>query len=277
MKKKRIIFIGSNSFIAKNVIKDLSNFNYHIIKVNRQLIDLEKQNSIKKINNIIKNDDIVFFAAGIVPVKNNKMLLKNIKMIDNFINGSINKKIKHFYYLSSDAVYSDSMKPLNEKSQTKPDNFHGLMHLSRENIIKNTFKKSRITIFRPTLVFGSDDPHNGYGPNSFYRLAKNNKNIRLYGQGEEKRDHIFISDLSKLICRCINKNLVGDFNLATGKLYSFMNIANFIKTKFKVDIITTERYSPMPHNGYRAFQVNKIKLISKNFKYTTIEKWLKSI
>ena len=81
-----------------------------------------------------------------------------------------------------------------------------------------------------------------------------------------------------MICKCINKNLVGDFNLATGKLYSFMKIANIIKSKFNiVDIITTERNSPMPHNGYRAFQVNKIKLISNNFRFTTIEKWVKSL
>ena len=242
MTKTRIIFIGSNSFIAKNVINELSKFNYNIVKITRKLIDLDKQTSIKKLHSIIKDGDIIFFAAGIVPVKNNLMLLKNIKMIDNFIKGVDTIKIKHIYYLSSDAVYSDSMKPLNESSLTKPDNFHGLMHLSREFILKNTFKNTDLTIFRPTLVFGIDDPHNGYGPNSFYRLAKNSKNIILFGNGEERRDHIFVGDLSKLISKCINKNMAGDFNLATGNLYSFMDIAQIIKSKFKLlDILSTER------------------------------------
>jgi UDP-glucose 4-epimerase len=278
MTKTRIIFIGSNSFIAKNVINELSKFNYNIVKITRKLIDLDKQTSIKKLHSIIKDGDIIFFAAGIVPVKNNLMLLKNIKMIDNFIKGVDTIKIKHIYYLSSDAVYSDSMKPLNESSLTKPDNFHGLMHLSREFILKNTFKNTDLTIFRPTLVFGIDDPHNGYGPNSFYRLAKNSKNIILFGNGEERRDHIFVGDLSKLISKCINKNMAGDFNLATGNLYSFMDIAQIIKSKFKLlDILSTERKSLMPHNGYRAFKINKINAISNNFKFTTIEKWIKSL
>ena len=278
MTKTRIIFIGSNSFIAKNVINELSKFNYNIVKITRKLIDLDKQTSIKKLHSIIKDGDIIFFSSGIVPVKNNLMLLKNIKMIDNFIKGGDTIKIKHIYYLSSDAVYSDSMKPLNESSLTKPDNFHGLMHLSREFILKNTFKNTDLTIFRPTLVFGIDDPHNGYGPNSFYRLAKNSKNIILFGNGEERRDHIFVGDLSKLISKCINKNMAGDFNLATGNLYSFMDIAQIIKSKFKLlDILSTERKSLMPHNGYRAFKINKINAISNNFKFTTIEKWIKSL
>ena len=32
--------------------------------------------------------------------------------------------------------------------------------------------------YRLSLIFGSEDPHNGYGPNSFMRLVKSNKNIK---------------------------------------------------------------------------------------------------
>ena len=28
-----------------------------------------------------------------------------------------------------------------------------------------------VGILRPTLVYGANDPHNGYGPNRFRRLA----------------------------------------------------------------------------------------------------------
>ena len=278
MTQKRIVFVGSGSFIAVNVIKELKNYNYKIIKLPRSLVDLEKKSSIKKIDKLIKDNDRIFFAAGQVPVKNNKMFLKNINMIQNFSKAINNKKINHFFYLSSDAVYSDLMKPLTELSKKKPDNHHGLMHLLRENIIKKTFSKSKITIFRPTLVYGIDDPHNGYGPNKFIRLAKNKNNIKLFGNGEERRDHIFIGDLSKLICKCINKNLIGEFNLATGLLYSFMDISKIIQIKYTdIKILTSIRKGLMPHNGYRSFNINKINFISKNFKFITIEKWVKSL
>ena len=37
---------------------------------------------------------------------------------------------------------------------------------------------------RPTLIYGTDDPHNSYGPNN-NRLATKNEDIILYGEGEE--------------------------------------------------------------------------------------------
>ena len=275
---KRILFIGSNSFIAKNVIKVLSEYKYKIIKIPRQSVDLEKNNSITKLSKLIKDNDRIFFAAGRVPAKNKNMMLRNIKMIKNFSKAITNKKINHFYYLSSDAVYSDSMKRINEKSKTAPDNFHGLMHLKRESYIKKYFCNTKLTIFRPTLVFGEDDPHNGYGPNKFLRLAKHNKDIELFGLGEERRDHIYVKDLSQLICKCINKNLVGEYNLVTGRLYTFMGIAKIIQTKYKnLNIITSIRKGKMPHNGYRAFNNNKLNLISKDFKFKSIENWVKSL
>ena len=275
---KRIVFVGSNSFIAKNVISELSKKKYEIIKINRKKVNLENKNLKKKLNKFIKDDDEIFFAAGKVPTKDQNMLLQNIKMLENFTLALDDKKIGHFFYLSSDAVYSDSMKRLHEKSKTKPDNFHGLMHLTRETYIKKYFKNSKVTIFRPTLVFGKDDPHNGYGPNKFLRLAEKSKDIVLFGKGEERRDHIYIKDLSKLICKCINKNLVGEFNLCTGRTYSFLKIAKIIKSKYqKSNILFTNRVGKMPHNGYRAFNIKKLNFISKKFKFTSIEKWIKSL
>ena len=41
----------------------------------------------------------------------------------------------------------------------------------RENILK--LLNIKLCIVRPTLVYGANDPHNGYGPNKFIRLAHN--------------------------------------------------------------------------------------------------------
>ena len=117
MNKKRIVFIGSKSFIAKNVINDLKKFNYSIIKIPRTLVNLESKKSIKQLDKLIKNNDWIFFASGKVPVKNDSMYKKNIKMIENFCSAILSKNINHFFYLSSDAVYSDSLRPLSEKSK----------------------------------------------------------------------------------------------------------------------------------------------------------------
>ena len=187
----------------------------------------------------------------------------NLKKIVN------NKKVKNFIYISSDAVYTDTKKKINENSKCLPGSLHGLMHLVREKIFTEIFGKT-ILILRPTLLFGSKDTHNGYGPNMFTRLAKKNKTIKLYGKGEERRDHLFIDDLIRIIFEAILKNKKGIFNISTGKVLSFFEIAkNIIKvTNSKSKIIFIKRNGPPHHLGLRQFDIKKIK---KNFPKSKIK------
>ena len=55
-----------------------------------------------------------------------------------------------------------------------------------------------IVVLRPSPLYGVADPHNGYGPNRFSRLAAQGGEITLFGEGEEKRDHVFVEDLGEI-------------------------------------------------------------------------------
>ena len=166
---------------------------------------------------------------------------------------------------------------INEKSLVLPDSLHGLMHYSREIMLKNIINK-KLCIIRPTLVYGKNDPHNGYGPNQFCKLMKKNKDINIFGKGEELRDHIYISDLSKLIYQCLINNYVGVINAVTGTAVSFYEIAKFFKNKNnKIKIINIPRTQKMPHNGFRLFDNKKIKKLFYNFHFTKIKVGLNRI
>ena len=52
---------------------------------------------------------------------------------------------------------------------------------SAKKLVKNNIQ---LSIIRPTLIYGNKDPHNGYGPNQFFRLAHSNKNIRPTNHGK---------------------------------------------------------------------------------------------
>ena len=82
------------------------------------------------------------------------------------------------------------------------------MHLMRENILKRSFNKKKLVIVRPTLVYGKGDTHSGYGPNLFIKRAKKNKNIILFGNGEELWDHIWINNLSDIIVKFLKKEVL---------------------------------------------------------------------
>ena len=201
------------------------------------------------------------------------MLNKNLEICMNVFKILKQKKINYLLYVSSDAVYSDTNKLISENSITKPDNLHGFMHLMRENILK--LLKIKLCVVRPTLVYGTNDPHNGYGPNQFIRLAQSNKNIQLFGKGEEKRDHIHINDVGIAIYNLINRRYVGTVNLVSGNVISFFDIAKKITNIYKVNLSFKKRKGPMPHNGYRAFNNNLLKKIfAGKQKITSLVDWI---
>ena len=182
MKKKRIVVLGKNSFVASKLIKLLIKNNHDFLAISKKKIDLTKNTSVKKLNKIINSNDIFVFISAIAPVKNFKMLNQNLNICQNVFKVLKEKKIKYLLYVSSDAVYSDSKVPIDEKSKTEPENLHGFMHLMRENILR--LLGIKMCIVRPTLVYGSNDPHDGYGPNKFIRNAQSKKYIKLFGKGE---------------------------------------------------------------------------------------------
>ena len=135
-KNNRIVILGGNSFVASNLISLLKKNKIKFLPFFKKNIDLTKVNSIQKLTKILKKDDILVFISAIAPVKNYKMLIQNLDMCMNVFEVLKKKKIDYLLYVSSDAVYSDSLKPLNENSDTSPDNLHGAMHLIREEMLK---------------------------------------------------------------------------------------------------------------------------------------------
>ena len=85
-----------------------------------------------------------------------------------------------------------------------------------------------------------------------------NEDIQIFGNGEERRDHIFVDDVVEIICRVILRKSIGSINAVTAKLITFLEIEKMkIKKNFK--IIKLKRNGKMLHNGYREFNVNELK------------------
>lgn len=269
---KRIVLFGSNGFVSSSIKKYLKKVKYNFIVLGSKRYDLTNLKNIKKINKILSNDDIILFTSSIAPSKTFQEFNKNITMSLNMIKAIGEKKINKFVYLSSDAVYKDTKSPINEKTEAVPTTLHGLMHVTRERIFSSFFYKKMLVV-RPTLIYGENDPHNGYGPNSFIRLAKKNLNIKLFGKGEERRDHININTVVILILDLIKKDKFGVFNLCSGSVISFNNLAKkiikIIGSKSK--IIYTKRVGPMHHLGLRQFDIKKLKKIKFKHEISKIE------
>src|ERR1700733_14547904 len=85
-----------------------------------------------------------------------------------------------------------------------------------------------LLFLRPCAVYGANDTHNSYGPNRFIRSGLKDGKITLFGFGEEKRDHVYVEDLSRLVELCLLHRSEGTLNLVSGTAVSFYDVAERI-------------------------------------------------
>ena len=128
-------------------------------------------------------------------------------------------------------------------------------------------------ILRPTLVYGAGDPHNGYGPNRFRRQANRGETIVLFGEGEERRDHVDVDDIAEIVRLVLDHRSAGVLNIATGTVASFRALAEkaVALSARQVAIKSSPRNGPMPHNGYRPFDPAATLKAFPGFRYTAID------
>jgi len=268
----RVVILGANGFVGGATRKILASQGIEILAPRRQELNLLDENADKKLAEILTPTDSLLIACGEVPTRNNKMLEHNISMITSVCTALESVSPAHVMYLSSDAVYADSKSPLNETSWAQPDSLHGIMHLAREVMLANTYN-GPLGILRPTLIYGQNDPHNGYGPNRFRRLAAEGKDIVLFGEGEERRDHVLVDDVAELLVRMLTHKSQGVLNAGTGTVTSFKEIAEIVVSHFSSPpaIKSSPRKGAMPHDGYRPFDAAACKAAFVDFKFTELK------
>ena len=277
-KPKRVVVLGAAGFVAAACCSQIESLGVTILALPRTELDLNAPNAGELLANILKPDDSLLFVAAKAPVKTELMLIENVQMASAVCEALKESPVRHLVYISSDAIYADSDAPLNEDSCAQPRSLHGIMHLTREVMLSNAYQ-GPLCLLRPTLIYGSGDPHNGYGPNRFIRQAKNGEVIPLFGEGEERRDHVWIEDVAELTCRVLYHQSTGTLNIATGNVVSFREIAEHAKHLFssKSKVILSKRSGPMPHNGYRAFDPAVTSTAFPDFNYMPLSEGLHKI
>ena len=221
----RVVVLGGGGFIGGAIVRRLKESGIACTSLGRPDFDLLKPGAAERLAQTLGNQDTLIFVSAKAPCKDMDMLKDNNEMAHAVLAALRKKPVAHLVYISSDAVYKDSTNPLTEDSCAEPGSLNGVMHLTREVALRQGFA-GPVAAVRATLVYGLDDPHNGYGPNRFRRLAALGQEIVLFGEGEEQRDHVHVEDLAELVKK---------------DLSSVSNIKG------------TPRAGPMPHNGLRPF------------------------
>jgi UDP-glucose 4-epimerase len=263
---RRVVVMGAAGFVGGAVAGRLSADGVPMLALGRREIDLLAPDAATRLAAMLQPGDAFIAVSARAPCKNADMLVENMIMARAMARALADSPVAHVVNISSDAIYVDSAEPLTESSCAAPGSLHGVMHLARELVLRSEVK-APLAMLRPTLIYGAADPHNGYGPNKFRRQIARGEDIVLFGEGEERRDHVFIDDVAEIIARALYRRSSGELNIASGEVHSFRDIAEKLAQLAgkSVKIKGSPRTGPMPHNGYRAFDISACRTAFPDF------------
>ena len=272
----RVVVLGASGFIGNAIAGRLAAERVQVMAFGRNEIDLIERDAGERLARLLQKTDALVMVSARAPCKTPQMLLDNIQMMGAVCTALGRSPVAHVIYISSDAVYHDALTPLSEDSPAAPTSLHGAMHVAREQMLKAAVGRIPLAVLRPTLVYGAADPHNGYGPNRFRRLANRGEPIVLFGEGEERRDHVDVDDVAAIAWRVLAQRSEGTLNVATGVVTSFRAMAEQVValSARKVAISASPRSGLMPHNGYRAFDPQNTLAAFPDFRYTPLSEGL---
>jgi len=255
-KPNRVVVLGATGFVARALIRHLSELGIDHLAMGSQQVDLLQGESVEKLRAILRTEDALVITSALTPEKgkDTRTFMKNLAMVNHLCLLFDNLKCSHVVYLSSDAVYDDQVALVRENTPCTGVGLYGLMHVTREQMLRFALSEPNIPlcIVRPCAIYGAGDTHNSYGPNRFVRTAIQDRKITLFGNGEEQRDHIYIKDVCRFLALCLQRRTEGAVNIVTGKAISFRDLAQSIVrlASSPVQMECLPRATPITHRHF---------------------------
>jgi len=220
-----ILITGSNGLIGKSLTKELLRYKNKLICIDKTIAKNDFKNmKIKKIRLDILNkkellrklknfnlDLIIHLGAflGVSDTEKNefKCLNTNIEGTKNILELGKKLHIKRIIFASSSEVYGDGYKSImNEKDKLIPKSSYGISKLTAEAFVKAHSIKCKINynILRFFNIYGPNQRKNFVIPKLITNV-KNNRNLKIYGTGNQVRCFCHINDAVRAIHLIIQK------------------------------------------------------------------------
>ncbi len=192
---------------------------------------------------IVDRVDVVYHQAAVPGVRSSwgknfdQYTVNNVNATQILLEACKSKGIKKFIYASSSSVYGDAMVlPVKESSLKLPVSPYGVTKLAGENLASLYFKCYGIPTvsLRYFTVYGP-----GQRPDmAFHRFISailDEREIEIYGSGEQTRDFTYIDDVVEANIRVLPKGKEGTiYNIGGGsriKLIESLKIIEEISGK----------------------------------------------
>ena len=265
--KSKIYVAGHKGLVGSAIVRKLKQKGYkNIIFRSKKQLDLKNQ---KKVHSFLKRNkpDFIFIAAAKVGgiYSNDKyraeFIFDNLSIQTNLINSAYLCGIKDLIFLGSSCVYPRNCKqPIKESyllngALEKTNDAYAIAKIAGIKMCEsyNIQYKTNYKCLMPTNTFGPNDNYNDLNSHFFPALIKkahdlklnNKKELTLWGNGQTKREVIYVDDLADACIFFMKKRFSESvLNIGTGKDYSIKHYAKMIvnqvipknKIKLKYDL-----------------------------------------
>ena len=154
----------------------------------------------------------------------------NIRGFLNVLDGARRAKVSRFVYASSAAVYgAPKCLPLDEASTVAPLSPFGLEKSINDQyaaLYRQLYNLSTLGL-RYFNVYGPrQDPSSPYAGviSRFAAAMKKGEDLRVFGDGAQTRDFIFVKDVARVNLNALKKPATGVCNIATGKSVTLLDL-----------------------------------------------------
>jgi len=177
---------------------------------------------------------------------------------------------ENFIFASSASTYGIVNKTSKEEDELNPANSYAFSKLMMENLIKNYKGKFKNLIgFRFFNVYGHNEFFKNKSASMVYQLIqqiKNNRTVKLFKNGQQKRDFIYVKDVVDCLIHSLDKDKEYEiYNLGTGKSIDFNSIVKIIGQILKINPII--EYVDCPYNFFQTFTEADISKLNIDLKY----------
>lgn len=221
----KILVTGINGNLSQHIISNAKNYT----------VEGLSRNDWDKLDEKLSNVDAIIHAAGDIRTSVNNVPVSNIDSnvmsTMRLLEASVKHKIKHFYFVSSCAVYGD-VSHTNEAQICYPISLNGDIKKLNETIIRSFCKENKIgfTSFRVFNTFGGDDKFSIVS--KLLNEARSSGTFILNNHGLSQRDFIHVNDIAQIIMRTLELNDKPEYlNVGTGTTHKIAELYNLVIEK----------------------------------------------
>jgi UDP-glucose 4-epimerase len=248
--KRRYLVLGGSGFIGSHVVLRLAELGHRVRVLDRAELPAElhqpgieyRRVDFADIPSVAEGladvDCVLHLVSTTVPGTAN---LDPIADVEGNLIGSIRLlqqmrevDIKRLVFLSSGGtIYGDpTITPVPEEHCIAPLSSYGIVKASIEAYLSMFARLSdfRNLVLRVSNPYGARQGHvgvQGVIPTFFQRIRED-RPIRIWGDGSAVRDYLYIDDLAEAIVAATTREIVGTFNIGSGVGTSLADLLSLI-------------------------------------------------